>query len=128
MSVMTIVVNGETYRAQFLEDKSPRTCALIKAKLPLTSRLAHAKICDNEIVAQVPFFVDLEENMVAPWAGSIGFWRLRPTICMWYDDMQPLGLTNHFAQVTDDLKRFQAMSREVWRKPGGLVTFDLEDA
>ncbi len=128
MSLLTIEVNQEIYRAELLEDKAPQTCAQLKAKLPFVSRLAHAKICDNEIVAQVPFFIDLDENMVEPWAGSLGFWRLRPTICMWYDDMEPLGPTNHFAQVTDDLERFKVMAREVWTKPGALVSFGLEEA
>ena len=128
MSVLTIEVNRETYRARLLEDKAPRTCAMLKERLPFVSRLSHAKICDFEITAQVPFFIDLEENMVIPWAGSFGFWRLRPTICMWYDDMTPLGPTNHFAQVTDDLERFQTMARKVWSEPGGLVKFGLEEA
>jgi hypothetical protein len=126
MGLMTIEVQGESYRAELLDDKAPQTCAEFKSRLPFMSLLSHAKICDNEITAQAPFFIDLNENMVIPWAGSIGFWRFRPTICMWYDHMKPLGPTNHFAQITDDLERFQAMAREVWFEPGALVKFGWE--
>ena len=127
MGRMIIEVEGEGYRTELLEGEAPLTCALWKDNLPAISLLSHAKICDNEITAQVPFFIDLEENMVRPGAGDIGFWRLRPTVCMWYDDMEPLGPTNLFARVVpDDLARFQAMARRVWTNPGAEVVFRLE--
>lgn len=128
MGRMIIEVEGEAYQAELLEAAAPQTCALLKDYLPAVSLLGHAKVCDNEITALVPFFIDLEENMVRPGAGDIGFWRLRPTICMWYDDMEPLGPTNLFARVAkNDLARFQAMARRVWTTPGAKVVFRLED-
>jgi hypothetical protein len=127
MSALLIRVGGTTARATLLEDVAPKTCEVIKREMPLEGCLHHAKICDNEVFFQVPFFIDNPENLQIPGSGDIGFWNVRQTICIWYDEMEPLGPTNLFARITVNLEGFRREVRKTWLAPGTLIQLRIEE-
>ena len=125
MSQLKIRLGDQIVRAKLLEDNAPRTCEIVKAHLPMVSRLSHAKICDNEVFFQVPFFIDEKENFTLPKAGDIGFWNVRQTICVWYDQMEPLGPTILFARIIENLEGFKKVAMETWSQQGAVIRVEL---
>ena len=125
MSTLRIKIGGEIVKAELQEKEAPQTCRIIKEFAPLEGKLTHAKICDHEVYFQVPFFIDEKENPKIPKVGDIGFWNVRQTICIWYDNMQPLGPTNLFARITDNLEGFQREAQKVWLKQGTRIRFEV---
>lgn len=126
MKELIITIGDERVKAKLLWDKAPQTCALIEKHAPLEGRLNHAKVCDNEVFFQVPFFLDEKENPVWPVAGDIGYWPVRQTVCIWYGDMKPLGPTNLFAKIVpEDLPIFAEIASYVWKKQGYRIKFQV---
>ncbi|HDR15192.1 MAG TPA: DUF3830 family protein [Desulfobacteraceae bacterium] len=125
MDQLKITIGNEIVRARLLEEEAPNVCKVIKKHCPLQGKLNHAKICDNEVFFQAPFFIEEKENFQLPQAGDIGFWNVRQTICVWYDDMKPLGPTICFARIIDNLKGFQKEARKTWEKQGTKIEFQL---
>jgi hypothetical protein len=127
MSRLLIKIGKETVRARLLEKEAPNTCRILKKFSPMEGLLNHAKICDHEVFFQAPFFIDEKENAVVPKPGDIGFWNVRQTFCIWYDKMEPLGPTNLFAQITDNLQGFQKEALNTWKKQGTKIRFEVID-
>jgi len=127
MSKLLINIGKETARADLFEKEAPKTCKLLKKYSPLDGLLNHAKICDHEVFFQAPFFIDEKENPKIPIPGDIGFWNVRQTICIWYDKMEPLGPTNLFARITENLEGFQKDARNTWSKQGTKIRFQVLD-
>jgi len=111
---------------KLLEELAPRTCQIIRSHLPLESRLNHAKICDNEVFFQVPFFIDEKENFTFPKVGDLGFWNVRQTICIWYDKMEPLGPTILFGRIIENLEGFKKIAMKTWIKQGTIIRVEIK--
>jgi len=115
---ITILIGKEECTVDLLTDLAPRTCRIIEDALPLTGILSHAKLVDREVFFQVPFFIDEPENMKVSEKGELAYWNARQTLCIFFDDMVPLGPVTTFGRITGNLAGLQREAAEVWEKPG----------
>ncbi|MCL7454923.1 MAG: DUF3830 family protein [Anaerolineae bacterium] len=118
-----ILIGNEECRAELLVEEAPRTCAAIEEALPLSGVLSHAKLVDREVFFPVPFFIDEPENLKVSEKGDIAFWNGRQSVCIFFDDMVPLGATPTFGRITANLEGFQREAVKVWEEPGTPITF-----
>lgn len=116
-----IRIGNEECTAELLTDLAPRTCRIIEEALPLTGILTHAKLVDREVFFQVPFFIDEQENVRVSEKGDLGFWNGRQTLCIFFDDMIPLGPIATFGKLTGNIEGFQREAAEAWEKPGKRI-------
>ncbi|MFN2290240.1 MAG: cyclophilin-like fold protein [Anaerolineae bacterium] len=119
-----IVIGGEECRAELLVEEAPHICAAIVAALPLNGVLSHAKLVDREVFFPIPFFIDEQENLKTSEKGDLAFWNGRQSVCIFFDDMVPLGATPTFGRITANLEGFQREAAKVWEAPGTKITFD----
>ena len=117
-----ILIGDEECTAELLAELAPRTCEIIENALPLTGALSHAKLVDREVFFPVPFFIDEQENPQISQKGDLAFWNSRQTLCIFYDDMTPLGATPTFGRITGNLEGFQKEAVKVWEKAGMPIT------
>ncbi len=117
-SFLRITVGNQVVKAILLTEKAPEATRIIRAHLPIESRINHSKICDNEVFFQVPFYIDQKENYEVPTVGDIGFWGIRQTVCIWYDSMEPLGPTVLFGKIVENLDGFREVARQAWKRQG----------
>ena len=118
---ITILIGQEECTAELLTDLAPNTCRIIEDALPLSGMLSHAKLVDREVFFQVPFFIDETENMKLSEKGDLAYWNARQTLCIFFDDMVPLGPVTTFGRITGNLEELQREAAEVWEKPGKRV-------
>lgn len=118
---ITILIGNEECTAELLTDQAPKTCRIIEDALPLTGILSHAKLVDREVFFQVPFFIDEPENMKRSEKGDLGYWNARQTVCIFFDDMVPLGPVATFGRITGNLEGLQRETAEVWERAGKRI-------
>jgi hypothetical protein len=118
---ITILIGNEECTAELLTDLAPRTCRIIEDALPLTGILSHAKLVDREVFFQVPFFIDEPENMKLSEKGDLAYWNARQTLCIFFDDMVPLGPITTFGKITGNLQGLQREAAEAWEQPGKRI-------
>jgi hypothetical protein len=118
---ITILLGDEECTAELLRDLAPKTCRVIEDALPLTGVLSHAKLVDREVFFQVPFFIDESENMKLSEKGDLAYWNARQTVCIFFDDMVPLGPITTFGRITGNLEGLQREAAEVWEEPGKRI-------
>lgn len=118
---ITILIGSEECTAELLMDLAPKTCRIIEAVLPLTGILSHAKLVDREVFFQVPFFIDEPENAKLSEKGELAYWNARQTLCIFFDDMVPLGPVTTFGRITENLAGLQREAAEVWEIPGKRI-------
>ena len=125
---ITLIIGEESCTATMLTEQAPNLCAAIEKALPITARLTHAKLVDREIFLQLPFCIDVMENDKLSANGDVGFWNGRQTLCIFYDEMKPLGTQPTFARLTGNLEGFRREAAEAWEKPGKLITIKAKEA
>ena len=119
---ISIHIGSEECTAELLTDLAPKTCRIIEDALPLTGVLSHAKLVDREVFFQVPVFIDEPENARLSENGDLAYWNARQTLCIFFDDMVPLGPVTTFGRITGNLEGLQREAAEVWEKPGKRIT------
>ena len=119
---VTILIGNEECTAELLTDQAPKTCRIIEEALPLTGVLSHAKLVDREVFFQVPFFIDESENVKLSEKGDLAYWNARQTLCIFFDDMVPLGPITTFGKITGNLQGLQREAAGVWEEPGKRIT------
>jgi len=118
---ITILIGKEESTAELLTDLAPKTCRIIEDALPLTGILSHAKLVDREVFFQVPFFIDESENVKLSEKGDLAYWNARQTVCIFFDDIVPLGPVTTFGRITGNLEGLQREAAGVWEKPGKRI-------
>jgi hypothetical protein len=118
---ITVLIGKEECTAELLTEEAPHICAIIEDALPLRGVLSHAKLVDREVFFPVPFFIDEQENPKVSEKGDLAFWNGRQTLCIFYDDMIPLGATPTFGRITGNLTGFQREAAKVWEQPGTTI-------
>jgi hypothetical protein len=106
--------------AVLLDDQAPRTCDAIWNALPYETQVVSAVICRHELIFMMPLIIEME-NPKIPTVGDIGYWCARQCVNMWYDKTEPLGSTNLFARIVENLDGFAREAEKVWKNPGMLV-------
>ena len=124
--IMTI--GDEACTVELLTAQAPRTCEIIEGALPLAGMATHAKLVSREVFFPVPFYIDEQENPQVSEKGDLAFWNARQTLCIFYDDMKPLGATPTFGRITRNLEGFQREAVKVWEKPGTIITLKEKEA
>jgi hypothetical protein len=124
---ITIVIGDEECTAELLIEQAPRTCEIIENALPLSGMATHAKLVGREVFFPVPFHIDEGENLKVSEKGDLAFWNARQTLCIFYDDMKPLGATPTFGRITGNLEGFQSEAVKVWEKPGTIITLKRKE-
>jgi hypothetical protein len=119
---IVIRIGDQVCTAELLTEKAPQICAAIQNALPLAGVLSHAKLVDREVFFPVPFFIDAAENPQVSEKGDLAFWNGRQTLCIFYDDMEPLGATPTFGRITGNLEGLQREAAKVWESPGMPIT------
>jgi hypothetical protein len=125
---ISVLIGDQECTVELLTEQAPRTCEIIEQGLPISGMATHAKLVDREIFFPVPFFIDEQENPRVSQKGDIAFWNARQTICIFYDDMTPLGATPTFGRITGNLEGFQREAVKVWEKPGMIITLKRKEA
>jgi hypothetical protein len=118
---ITIMIGDEECTAELLQEEAPNTCGVIVNSLPLSGVLGHGKLVDNEVFFLVPFFIDELENYKPSEKGDLVFANIGPSICIFYDDMEPFFPLCTFARITKNMEGFQKEAAEVWEKPGKKI-------
>jgi hypothetical protein len=126
MKNLKITINGEQIRAKLMYETAPELVDVFVKHLPIEGKANHAKICDNEFFIQAPFFKDEKENPIPPVPGDIGFFPVRQTICLWYDETEPLGPSTIIAKVfPEDLSKCAAVASKIWKEQGATIKYEL---
>jgi hypothetical protein len=127
MTTMKITISNVTARGELLEKEAPVTCARMKEAMPIEGMLTSAKICNNEVLFSVPFFIDQEENERLEAPGDIGFWNAPQTICIFYDEPKgTLGPMGIWARIIENLEGFKREANKVFANQGTRIRFELE--
>jgi hypothetical protein len=124
---IVVTIGDVECTVELLTEQAPRTCEIIQDALPITGMATHAKLVDREVFFPVPFYIDHQENPKVSEKGDIAFWNARQTICIFYDDMKPLGATPTFGRITGNLEEFQREAVKVWEKPGAIITLKRKE-
>lgn len=118
MKRLKLTFDEKVFYAKLLEEDAPRTVQSVEENCPCECMVHHARICDNEVFFYVPFNADYWENPVYSEPGHIAFFNTRQTVCIWYDEMIPLGCCNQFAIMDPDtLREFAESARKTWSTP-----------
>jgi hypothetical protein len=125
---IVLTIGDESCTAELLTEQAPNLCAAIERALPIRAPLTHAKLVDREVFLQLPFLIDIMENEKVSAKGDIGFWNGRQTLCIFYDDMQPLGAQPTFARMTGNVDGFRRAAADVWEHPGQIITIMAKEA
>lgn len=123
-----MTIGDEECTVELLTEQAPRTCEIIENALPLAGMATHAKLVSREVFFPVPFYIDEQENPQVSEKGDLAFWNARQTLCIFYDDMKPLGATPTFGRITGNLEGFQREAVKVWEKPGTIITLKEKEA
>ncbi|MCS7120368.1 MAG: cyclophilin-like fold protein [Nitrososphaerota archaeon] len=100
-----IVVNGlGEAKGELIRFLAPRTVDAISRKLPLEGRAA---IWENEVRVEVPIIVGEEKAKTVVEKGSIVYWPMGKTICIFYNDARSHGRVNMIGRVTENLDIFR---------------------
>src|SRR5436309_7436530 len=109
-----LLINGQRIRAELLDREAPGICRAFRACLPLETFVVHAKFAGDELIAMVPFFSDLENQVASVAPGDIGYYPTRQTLCLFYGETMPFASVSLFARVvSEDLPIAQAAGRDV---------------
>ncbi|MEM3640849.1 MAG: DUF3830 family protein [Candidatus Bathyarchaeia archaeon] len=117
---IVLEIGKERAIAVLLDDQAPKTCDAIWNALPYETESISAVICQHELIFMMPLIIDME-NPKFPTVGDIGYWCPRQCVNIWYDKTEPLGLTNLFAKIVENLDGFAKEAKKVWKNPGTRV-------
>lgn len=78
--VFTIVEADVSAVAELLDERAPRTCDLVWARLPIESRLVHGMYSGPELFIMLPGFpsVGAENQVSRPLPGDVGYFHQEP--------------------------------------------------
>lgn len=124
---ISILIGDQECTVELLTEQAPRTCEIIEQALPLQGMATHAKLVDREVFFPVPFYIDVPENPQVSQKGDLAFWNARQTLCIFFDDMIPLGATPTFGRITGNLEGFQREAAKVWETPGVIITLKRKE-
>ena len=72
----------------------------------------------------MPLIIEME-NPKTPTIGDMGFWVPRQCVNIWYAETEPLGPTNLFGRIVENLEGFAREAKKVWFKP--RITIELSE-
>ena len=139
MSYVTISFErGGTFTARLLEDEAPRTCAVIRERLPFSYRFHHSIVSGQAIVTLPPDLTVPRENqrVAGIWPGTLSFLvkdepvLVPDEIYISYGIFISRGLTvdatqpvNVFGHIEADLHALATVGRRILMNGAEMVSF-----
>lgn len=127
MKKLKMTFHGKEFYARLLTEEAPHTVAAIEAAGPFESRVGYAKLADREFFFQTPAFFDEAENPTYSQKGHVIFYSPRQSICVFYDELIPLGYSNQFAVIEDE-EQLELLKKEadtIWEKQGDIIRVEV---
>lgn len=131
MEKLKMTFHGKSFTATLLEKEAPKMIQALRDVCPFQTRIAYAKICENEIFFQAPIARYEVENPVYSIKGHVAYYAPKQTICIWYGDTPSLGDCDLFALLEEDqIEAFKEESDKVWTQAGDIMLVEIveEDA
>lgn len=126
MKMLKLTFHGKDFYARLLEKEAPNTIAAIASAGAFSSRTGYAKLADREFFFQTPVFVDEMENPTYSEKGHVIFYGPRQSICVFYDDLIPLGYVNQFGIIEgDQLEELKKEADTIWEKQGDVIQVEV---
>lgn len=127
MKKLKLTFHGKDFYARLLTEEAKNTVALIESAGAFESRVGYAKLANREFFFQTPVFADEIENPTYSEKGHVIFYPPRQSICVFYDDLIPLGYSNQFAVIEDE-KQLEELRKEadmIWEKQGDIIRVEV---
>lgn len=129
MSARQIIVTlgGAEGVAELFDDLAPKTCAAIRAALPLAGTVNHANFSGEEVSFPTRGLLwDREHQLFECVPGDLGYFVQGPAICIYYGALRVISPGNVFGRITVNLPRIQDEARRSWKEPGIRVSLRLK--
>ena len=110
--VFTIEGIGEA-RGEFFRFAAPRTADALIKRLPIQGR---AVIYGEEVYFQVPVKAPGENPRSSVEVGTIGYWPMGDSVCVFFGPTKPYSPVNLLGRITEGLELFRKV------RQGSLVT------
>ena len=111
-----------------LYDTSPKFAQAIWDILPTEGPASHAKTSGGEIMWPIPLYtagiIPPEGKPTILKNGHIGYWSMRGTICIFYDELTPFMVEKPslpVGEVIENLEGLQREGRKLWEYQGKTV-------
>jgi hypothetical protein len=98
-----------------LDEDAPRTCDKLWEVLPVKSVSTNAKFVGDELIVMVPFMADEENQLKDVGVGTVGYYPMQQTLCIFFGDLLPFGFCNIVAKVTEGLDGLKPVSEKIVR-------------
>jgi len=121
MSAPQIIVTlgGEEGVADLFADLAPKTCAAIRAALPLAGSINHANFSGEEVSFPTRGLLWERENQrMECEPGDLGYFVQGPALCLYYGALRVISPGSVFGRVVTNLPRLQEVARRSWKEPG----------
>ena len=118
---IAIKIGNEKIIVKLFWNEAPNLCNAIWSKLPIETHAHLAKICNHEIMMQLPFCAP-KENLKPPTPGDVGWWDERQSIYIFFDKLGPQGPLSPkvvvFGHVVSNLEGLAIEGMKIWTKAG----------
>jgi hypothetical protein len=140
--IIDFIVDGkQTCAIRIFEDLVPKTAAVLREQLPITTKLQHATLVGDQLFAVLPIVTPMEnliltQDLVAQRrkekgtvAGTVVFYSPRQVFGVTYsDDLAIEPLANSFiGEVIDGFTELALVGEETWRKQDKLVELKVRE-
>lgn len=108
---------------ELYQDKCSRTVEAFMSLLPFGSTVNHAKVAGAEFFCFVPMVEELESPVVKQATGNLGYYPLRQTLCVFYEDMPGAGQVTPLGRIVTNLDAVIREGLKAWQQQGAEVRF-----
>jgi hypothetical protein len=115
--------------AVLFDDLAPKTCAAVRAALPMTGTINHANFSGEEVSFPTSGLMwEREHQLIDCQPGDLGYFVQGPAICIYYGALRVISPGNVFGRITGNLPRIQEVARRSWKEPGIPISMRWKDA
>jgi hypothetical protein len=126
---MIVTLGGVEGIAEWFDDRAPKTCAAIRAALPLSGTINHANFSGEEVSFPTRGLLwERENQLMECQPGDLGYFVQGPAICIYYGALRVISPGNVFGRITVNLPRIQEVARRSWKEPGIRIALRMKDA
>ncbi len=91
-------------KGEFIRFLAPRTVRAILEKLPVEGR---ANIWNEEVYFEIPVKMGAEKAKRIVKRGTIAYWPLGRSICIFFEESQPYSPVNPVGRISENLELFK---------------------
>jgi hypothetical protein len=130
MSARQIIVTlgGVEAIAEMFDDAAPKTCAAVRAALPLTGTINHANFSGEEVSFPTRGLLwERENQLLECQPGDLGYFVQGPAICIYYGALRVISPGSVFGRIIGNLSQIQEVARRSWKEPGIRISLRRKD-